>query len=118
VAWAYLPAAMIVRVVAAVAQGGLVCACLDNAMTMALRAASNDRFQTTLSLTTEYLAAVRPGFCWVEARATMVGGTVGFAAATLYRDQAMTVPLVRATSTNKLRKPTLPRAPTSPTPRL
>lgn len=87
-----------------VAQGGLLCALMDNAMTTALRVASNGRFQTTLSMTTEFLAPARPGFHWAQAKCTMIGGTVGFAVVSLFSDEARTKIVARATSTNKLRK--------------
>jgi hypothetical protein len=93
-----------------VAQGGLVGALLDNAMSMGMRFASNGRFQTTLSMTTEFLAPVRPGTKYAQARATKVGGTVGFAEVTLFDDEAMSVPICHGTSTNKLSKPAKKKA--------
>ena len=90
---------------APVAQGGLLCALMDNAMTTALRVATGGRFQTTLSMTNEFLAPGRPGLHWAEAKCTMIGGTVGFAVVTLFADEARTDVVARSTSTNKLRKP-------------
>jgi hypothetical protein len=88
-----------------VAQGGLVGGLLDNAMSLAMRFGSGGRFVTTLSMTTEFLAPVRPGHAYAEARCTMVGGTVGFAVVTLFREEAMKNPICHGTSTNKLAKP-------------
>jgi acyl-coenzyme A thioesterase PaaI-like protein len=58
--------------------------------------------------TAEYLAPVRPGHHYAEARCTMNGATVGFAEVVLYRDEARTVAVARGTSTNKMRKPAAP----------
>ena len=88
-----------------VVQGGLIGSCLDNAMTTACRVASGGRFQTTLSMTVEFLRSMRPGYVYAVTRATMIGGTVGFADVTMYRDEECTHSVARASSTNKLRKP-------------
>jgi hypothetical protein len=89
-----------------VVQGGLIGACLDNAMTTACRVASDERFQTTLAMTVEFLRGMRPGHVYALTRASMIGGTVGFAEVTMYRDEDCTVAVAKGTSTNKLRKPT------------
>jgi hypothetical protein len=92
-----------------VVQGGLIGSFLDNAMTAACRLASGDRFHTTLSMTVEFLRAMRPGHTltctYAVARATMIGGTVGFAEVTMYRDEACEHAAARASSKGKLAKP-------------
>eukprot|EP01043_Picozoa_sp_COSAG02_P055903 COSAG02_NODE_6553_length_3500_cov_1.405763_2_plen_176_part_00 len=89
-----------------IVQGGLIGSCMDNAMTTACRVASDERFQTTLAMTVEFLRGMRPGYVYALTRATMIGGTVGFAEVTVYRDIECTYAVAKGTSTNKLRKPT------------
>ena len=93
-----------------VVQGGLVASCIDNAMTSACRIASGgpdgpSRFQTTLSITVEFLRGMRPGYVWAKTRAGFVGGTVAFAEVTMYGDEEMTRAVAKASSTNKLLSP-------------
>jgi uncharacterized protein (TIGR00369 family) len=89
-----------------VVQGGLIGSCMDNAMTTACRVASDERFQTTLAMNVEFLRGMRPGHVYALTRASMIGGTVGFAEVTIYRDVECTYAVAKGTSTNKLRKPT------------
>ena len=78
-------------------------------MTTACRVASGERFQTTLTMTVEFLRGMRPGNVYALARASMIGGTVGFAEVTVYRDEACTHAVAKGSSTSKLRKPSSPR---------
>ena len=88
-----------------VVQGGLIGSCMDNAMTTACRVASNERFQTTLAMNVEFLRSMRPGHVYALTRASMIGGTVGFAEVIIYRDVECRYAVAKGTSTNKLRKP-------------
>ena len=85
-----------------IAQGGYVSCLLDNASAGALNAASGLRFQTTLSLTTEYFEHVPHGEVYVSATADKVGGRIGFATATLYADDSYSTALAKAVTTAKL----------------
>ena len=86
-----------------VAQGGYVCALLDNCCAGALNAASQGRFQTSLSVTTEFLEHCPHGDVYISARCTKLGGTIGFATAVMHSDPGFTSkPIAKMTQTAKM----------------
>ena len=86
-------------------QGGLLCGALDNAMTVGVMIASGGRFVSTLEMRTQFLRPCRAGRCYVTVDVTRVTGRTAFANAKLFADEARTVLVATASSTNKLRPP-------------